>query len=199
MIIGILALQGAFLEHKVILEKLGVNTILLKKEEDIERCDGIIIPGGESTAMSIIENNIFSKLRECINKGYPVWGTCAGLVLLADEINGKIDNQKNIGGLGIKIERNYFGSQMNSFIEEIEYPEDFKMEGKFRAVFIRAPVILDVNTNTKILLKYKDIIVGVRKENLLGTSFHPELTNDYSWHKYFIDIVKRNIMKLKKE
>lgn len=199
MIIGILALQGAFLEHKVILEKLGVNTILLKKEEDIERCDGIIIPGGESTAMSIIENNIFSKIREYINKGYPVWGTCAGLVLLADEINGKIDNQKNIGGLGIKIERNYFGSQMNSFIEEIDYPEDFKMEGKFRAVFIRAPVILDVNTNTEILLKYKDIIVGVRKENLLGTSFHPELTNDYSWHKYFIDIVKRNIIKFKKE
>lgn len=195
MIIGILALQGAFLEHKVILEKLGVNTILLKKEEDIERCDGIIIPGGESTAMSIIENNIFSKMREYITKGYPVWGTCAGLVLLADEINGKIDNQKNIGGLGIKIERNYFGSQMNSFIEEIDYPEDFMMEGKFRAVFIRAPVILDVNTNTKILLKYKDIIVGVRKENLLGTSFHPELTNDYSWHKYFIDIVKRNIIK----
>jgi len=199
MIIGILALQGAFLEHKVILEKLGVNTILLKKEEDIESCDGIIIPGGESTAMSIIENNIFSKMGEYITKGYPVWGTCAGLVLLADEINGKIENQKNIGGLGIKIERNYFGSQMNSFIVEMEYPKDLEMEGKFKAVFIRAPVILDVNTNTKILLKYKDNIVAVRKENLLGTSFHPELTNDYSWHNYFVDIVKRNIMKLKKE
>lgn len=198
MIIGILALQGAFIEHKLILEKLNVNTVLIRREDEIEGCDGIIIPGGESTAMSIIEKNIFKILKEYVNNGRPVWGTCAGLVLLADEINGKIDGQKSIGGLGIKIERNYFGSQMNSFITDMEYPGEINVEGKFRAIFIRAPVISEVFGKTKILLKYDKNIVAVRNGNLIGTSFHPELTKDYNWHKYFLDIVERNKKENKK-
>jgi len=147
MIIGILALQGAFIEHKIILDKLQVKNILIKKSEEIDVCDGIIIPGGESTAMSIIEDNIFEELKLFIAKNKPVWGTCAGMILLSNEIIGKIENQRHIGGLDVIIERNFFGSQQQSFIKNIEYPKEFNKEGEYPAIFIRAPqVFLKVQT-----------------------------------------------------
>jgi 5'-phosphate synthase pdxT subunit len=189
MIIGILALQGAFIEHKNILDKLNVKNILIKKKEDIDQCDGIIIPGGESTSMSIIETDIFREIRNHIDKGKAIWGTCAGMILLSNDIVGCIDGQKNIGGLDVQICRNFFGSQMNSFIQKILYPVEFKKEGYFNAVFIRAPIVGTVKNNVNILSKLSDeTIVAVQQNNILGTSFHPELTNDYSWHEYFLNI-----------
>jgi len=193
MIIGILALQGAFVEHKNILDKINIKTILIKKKEDIEICDGIILPGGESTCISIIEENIFDNISKHINKGKAIWGTCAGLILLANEIEGKIDGQKNIGGLNIKIQRNFFGTQINSFIKNLPYPTEFNKDGDFPAIFIRAPIVLEVKENVKILCKLdNDLIIAVQQNNILGTSFHPELLNNISWHEYFISLVLKN-------
>lgn len=191
MIIGILALQGAFIEHKNILDKININNILIKKPEQIKLCDGIIIPGGESTAMSILDNNVFNEIKEFIKNNKPVWGTCAGMILISNNIIGKIENQTHIGGLDVVIERNFFGSQMQSFITNIKYPKEFCKDGEYSAVFIRSPVIKEVYNNTKILAICNKNIVAVQQNNILGTSFHPELTNDFSWHEYFINIVKQ--------
>jgi len=141
--------------------------------------------------MSIIETDIFLEIRKHIDKGKVVWGTCAGMILLANNIFGKINGQKNIGGLDVEIHRNFFGSQMNSFIEKIGYPEVFQKEGLFDAVFIRAPIISSVKENVKILAKLNDdtIIAVQQNNNIIGTSFHPELvSNNNSWHQYFIDL-----------
>jgi 5'-phosphate synthase pdxT subunit len=191
MIIGILALQGAFIEHKIILDKLQVKNILIKKSEEIDVCDGIIIPGGESTAMSIIEDNIFEELKLFIKKNKPVWGTCAGMILLSNEIIGKIETQTFIGGLDVTVQRNFFGSQQQSFIKNIEYPKEFNKVGKYPAIFIRAPIIKTVNNDTKILALCDENIVAVQQNNILGTSFHPELSSDFSWHEYFIHLINK--------
>lgn len=191
MIIGVLALQGAFIEHKHILDKINIENILIKKIDDVKICDGIIIPGGESTAMGIIEENVFQEISNHIKKGKAVWGTCAGLILLANTIIGqKKDGQKNIGGLDVCVQRNYFGSQKQSFIKILDYPAEFCKVGKFETIFIRAPVILAVGKNVDTLLKLDNNIIAVRQNNILGTSFHPELSNNYSWHEYFIELVK---------
>jgi 5'-phosphate synthase pdxT subunit len=198
MIIGILALQGAFIEHKNMLDKLDVENMFIKKAEQIELCDGIIIPGGESTAMSIINNtksDIFEELKTFIKQCKPVWGTCSGMILLSNIIEGKIEGQKQIGGLDIIVERNFFGSQQQSFIEDLPYPEEFGKGGTYPAIFIRAPVIKEVYHDTKILAICRNNIVAVRQNNILGTSFHPELSEDYSWHEYFIDLVKKSCNK----
>jgi 5'-phosphate synthase pdxT subunit len=198
MIIGILALQGAFIEHKYILDKLNVKNIFIKKAEQIQMCDGIIIPGGESTAMSIIDSNIFEKIKIHVENNRPIWGTCAGMILLSNEIIGKINNQKHIGGLDVIVQRNFFGSQQQSFIEQLPYPKEFNKNGTYPAIFIRAPIINKVYHDTKILAVCKEIIVAVQQNNIIGTSFHPELSEDYSWHEYFINIVS-NYLKITKE
>lgn len=140
--------------------------------------------------MSIIEIDIFTEIRKYINEGKAIWGTCAGMILLSNDIVGCIDGQKNIGGLDVQIYRNFFGSHMNSFIQKILYPIEFKKEGCFNAVFIRGPFISSVKNNVNILSKLNDgTIVAVQQNNILGTSFHPELTNDYSWHEYFLKMI----------
>lgn len=192
MIIGILALQGAFIEHKNILNKLAVENILIKKAEQIQFCDGIIIPGGESTTMSILDNDIFEEIQKFSKQGKSIWGTCSGMILLANNIEGKIEGQKNIGGLDIIVQRNFFGSQQQSFIDYLKYPKEFRKEGTYPAIFIRAPVIKELYNDTKILAICKKNIVAVQQNNILGTSFHPELSEDYSWHEYFIDLVKNH-------
>jgi len=192
MIIGILALQGAFIEHKNILDKLQVKNVLIKKSEEVDMCDGIVIPGGESTAMSIIECNIFEEIKLFIKKNKPVWGTCAGMILLSNEIIGKIDNQKHIGGLDVVIQRNFFGSQQQSFIKNIEYPKEFNKEGEYPAIFIRAPIIKEVYNNTRVLAICDENIVAVQQNNILGTSFHPELSSDFSWHEYFVRLINNS-------
>ena len=192
MIIGILALQGAFMEHKRILNTLTISNILVKKKEDVELCDGIILPGGESTAMSIINDDIFDAIRKHINKGKAIWGTCAGLILLANKVDGKIEGQHTIGGLNITIRRNHFGSQMNSFIQKMNYPIHFNIEHEtFDAIFIRAPLILNVEHGVEVLNTLDNgSIVAVKQNKILGTCFHPELMkNNYNWHLYFITLL----------
>jgi 5'-phosphate synthase pdxT subunit len=200
MIIGILALQGAFEEHEKIFNKIDpkIKTILIKKQEDVEICDGVVLPGGESTSMSFLEKDIFQAVREHINKKKPVWGTCAGMILLANNIVGKIEGQKNIGGLDITIHRNFFGSQLNSFISPLNYPSQFNKKGTFPAVFIRGPVIMKIGSDVSVLnVLDSGCIVSVQQENILGTSFHPELTNDNSWHEYFIELIKKYLSRFK--
>jgi 5'-phosphate synthase pdxT subunit len=166
-----------------------VKNILIKKSEEIDMCDGIIIPGGESTAMSIIEDNIFEEIKLFIKKNKPVWGTCAGMILLSNEIIGKIENQRHIGGLDVTIQRNFFGSQQQSFIKNIEYPKEFNKDGEYPAIFIRAPIIKEVYNNTRVLAICDKNIVAVQQNNILGTSFHPELSSDFSWHEYFVHLI----------
>ena len=194
MLVGILALQGAFIEHKNILDKLNINSILIKTTENIQICDGIILPGGESTAISIIEEDIFSEIKKHIEKGKAIWGTCAGMILLSNNILGqKIGGQQNIGGLDVIVNRNYFGSQLNSFIKELPYPKEFDKSGNFPAIFIRAPAIMEIGEKVNILSKLEDgTIIGIQQQNILATSFHPELSNNYSWHEYFIKLINNN-------
>ncbi len=193
MIIGILALQGAFIEHKNILDKLNIKNILIKHSDQVQLCDGIIIPGGESTAMSIIDKqDLFKEINTFIKNKKFVWGICAGMILLSNEIIGSIDNQTKIGGLDIIVHRNFFGSQQQSFIQKIKYPNEFNKEGEFNAIFIRAPIIKELYNDVKILNNCDNNIVAVRQNNIIGTAFHPELTNDYSWHQYFISLIKEN-------
>jgi 5'-phosphate synthase pdxT subunit len=201
MIIGILALQGAFIEHKTILDKLTIENILVKKKEDVELCDGIILPGGESTVMSILENDIFPAIRKHIEQGKAVWGTCAGLILIANDVEGKIEGQQNIGGLNIKIKRNHFGSQMNSFVQQMNCPKQFYYNNDvnnintFDAVFIRAPIITEVGPNVEVLNTLEHgTIVAVKQTNIIGTCFHPELiSNNYVWHSYFINMISNQL------
>lgn len=143
--------------------------------------------------MAILENNIFTAIRKHIDQGKAIWGTCAGLILLSNYIEGKIEGQKNIGGLDVIVERNFYGSQQQSFIENLPYPQDFCKEGTYPAIFIRAPIIKNIYNDAKILATYKDNIVAVQQKNILGTSFHPELSNNYSWYEYFIVIVNKQL------
>jgi 5'-phosphate synthase pdxT subunit len=193
IIIGILSIQGDFLEHQEILKKLGIFSINIRKKEDLEKCDGIIIPGGESTTFSIIleKSGLFPLLKEfCKNK--PTWGTCAGLILLSKHIlNEKTGGQQKLGLLDITVERNHFGSQLQSFETDlyIDHP-NMKDNPIFHAIFIRAPIIIETGKDVKILAKLSDKeIVAVLQNNILGTSFHPELTDDIRWHKFFIEMI----------
>jgi 5'-phosphate synthase pdxT subunit len=185
MNIGVLSLQGGVIEHLNQIKALGHNPIEVKEAKDLENIQGIILPGGESTTMGKLLNltGLMEPLRSKIEEGFPVWGTCAGMILLAKEIEN--DHRKHISVMNIKVKRNAFGTQIDSFrtkktIEEIsEKPLDL--------VFIRAPYVTEVGEEANILCKVHDNIVGVREKNMLATSFHPELTNNLEFLKYFID------------
>lgn len=186
MKIGVLCLQGAFIEHINILNKLGVETFEIRQKKDIEQSfDGIVLPGGESTTMGKLlrELDIYDALSEAIKKGVPVFGTCAGLLLLAKEIDN--DDRRHLATLNIVAKRNAYGRQLGSF-NTIE-----KFNGKdIPMTFIRAPYIDSVGENVKILSVVDEKIVAVREGNQLATAFHPELTDFYDVHKYFIEMVK---------
>ncbi|WP_349763568.1 pyridoxal 5'-phosphate synthase glutaminase subunit PdxT [Fusobacterium sp. SYSU M8D902] len=187
MRIGILALQGAFLEHRQRLEKLGVENIYVKTKEDLDHIDGIILPGGESTAMGKLlrELKILEKLKRMIEEGLPVFGTCSGMILLAKNLYN--DKTCHLGTMDIEVRRNAYGRQLGSF----SYLGDFNgMENKIKMAFIRAPYVETVGEGVKILAKVNGKIVAVRERNMLATSFHPELTEDLSIHKYFLSMIK---------
>eukprot|EP01116_Phalansterium_solitarium_P012330 TRINITY_DN28523_c0_g1_i1.p1 TRINITY_DN28523_c0_g1~~TRINITY_DN28523_c0_g1_i1.p1 ORF type:complete len:202 (+),score=72.64 TRINITY_DN28523_c0_g1_i1:69-674(+) len=189
--IGVLALQGAFIEHVEKLKSLGVDVITVRKANELAQCDGLIIPGGESTAMGIIaERTGFAEpLREFVH-AKPTWGTCAGLILLSDRIqHQKQGGQLVLGGLNVTVNRNYFGAQVDSFENTFNVPQ--LGDKPVHAVFIRAPVIVESGPDVEVLLKLSDHeIVAVRQKHLLGTAFHPELSSDNRWHEYFVSIVK---------
>ncbi|MGN0943928.1 pyridoxal 5'-phosphate synthase glutaminase subunit PdxT [Fusobacterium varium] len=187
MKIGILALQGAFLEHKNILDYLKIDNCLVKTKEQLEDIDGIILPGGESTAMGKLlrDFNILGPLKEKIKSGLPVFGTCSGMILLAEKLSNS--ETVHLGVMGIEVKRNAYGRQLGSF--EIE--EDFKgINKKVKMVFIRAPYVKNIKEGVEILATVNGNITAVRERNMLAVSFHPELTNDTSVHEYFLDIIK---------
>ena len=187
MIIAVLAVQGDFAEHKKMLEKLGVSCVELRKKEDLfQEYDGIILPGGESTVQGKLlrELDMFDSLRQQIEDGLPVLATCAGLILLADNIEN--DDRRYFKTLPVTVKRNAYGRQLGSFHVENE----FKGIGAIPMTFIRAPYIKSVGNGVEILAKEKEHIVAVRYMNQLAMSFHPELDEDERVHKYFMEMVQ---------
>lgn len=189
MKIGVLALQGDFKEHIDMLKRCNVDAVSVKLPEDLEDADGLIIPGGESTAIgNLMQRHKLDKaIVEKHKKGMAVYGTCAGAILLSKSIVGS--EQPRLGLLGISIKRNDYGRQADSFEAELS----IEKIGKFPGVFIRAPAIEKVNNGVKILSKLNNNPVLVRKNNVLASTFHPELTNNKKVHEYFVDIVKNSL------
>ena len=185
MRVGVLALQGDFREHLAALEKIGVAAIPVKKAEEIEAIDALIIPGGESTTIAKLARTfgVFESIQNRITSGLPVYGSCAGLILLANKVIDGIVGQETFGGLDITARRNAFGRQIDSFEGEIE----FKGIGKLNGVFIRAPWVEEIGDGVEVLATSHGHPVAVRRGNILATSFHPELTSDYAVHKYFVE------------
>ena len=186
MKLGILAVQGAFIEHEKIIKGLGADCIEIRKKEQLEYIDGIILPGGESTVQGqlIRKLEILEPLKEMINNGLPVLATCAGAILLSQTIeNG---DEAHLGTLPVEIKRNAYGRQLSSFVTNA----NIDGIGEFPMVFIRAPYISSVSENVRILATVDEHIVAVQYKNQIGMSFHPELTSDIRIHKYFLDIAK---------
>jgi len=190
MKIGILALQGAFVEHENVLAELGVESVELRNLEDFQKyqssLSGLILPGGESTTMGKLlrDQQMLTPLREAILNGLPVFGTCAGLILLARQITSQ--EESHLATMDILVERNAYGRQLGSFYTEA----DCKGVGNIPMTFIRGPIIRDVGKDVDVLAIVNDQIVAAREKNMLVTSFHPELTNDVCLHQYFIDMCK---------
>lgn len=185
--IGVLALQGAFIEHIRLLQSLGVETFEIRKKTDLQQpFDGLIFPGGESTVIGKLlhELDLFKDLKAKIEKGTPVFGTCAGMILLAKQIHG--ENSAYFKAIDIIVKRNAYGRQLGSFCTESE----FKGIGNIPMTFIRAPYILEAGQNTEILSKVDGRIVAAREKNVLVTSYHPELTGDRSVHQYFLKMIE---------
>ena len=190
MKIGILALQGAFEEHAKVLEKLGVVSVEIRNLDDFQQVQsdlsGLILPGGESTTMGKLlrDQQMLIPIREAILSGLPVFGTCAGLILLAKEIVSQ--EESHLATMDIVVERNAYGRQLGSFYTEAEC----KGVGQIPMTFIRGPIISSVGEGVEILATVDDQIVAAKEKNMLVTSFHPELTDDVGLHQYFINMCK---------
>ena len=186
MKIGVLALQGAFIEHIQHLQKLGVDGIEIRKLSDFKGLDGLILPGGESTVMGKLlhELALFSPIQQAILDGMPVFGTCAGMILLADKIEN--DERRHLSTMQITVKRNAYGRQLGSFCTNAE----LKDVGNIPMVFIRAPFIAKANENVEILATVDDNIGAAQQGKQLAVSFHPELTQDTSTHAYFLSLCK---------
>lgn len=189
--IGILALQGAFEEHEQALKALGGETVQIRNRQDWEAnvdLDGLILPGGESTVMGKLlhDLDLFEPIKTKINEGLPVFGTCAGLILLAKTIVG--DQTKHLASMDISVSRNAYGRQLGSFVTNAE----FKGIGKIPMVFIRGPIIEAVGPEVEVLSQVKGDIVAAKEKNMLVTSFHPELTGDERVHAYFLEIINQS-------
>ena len=191
MKIGVLALQGDFAEHISMLKRLKVEASEVRLPEQLKGLDGLIIPGGESTTIGklAVEYNLMDALKQ-FGQRRAIWGTCAGAIFLSKDIGR---DQPLLGLMDIKVERNAFGRQIDSFETDLDIPELKQATGTqsdYHAVFIRAPIIESVSGDTKILATVPDgRIVAARQGHLLATSFHPELTNDTRFHEYFLTLV----------
>lgn len=187
MKIGVLALQGGFQEHIHHINELGYDGVLVKTVEDLKNIKALIIPGGESTTMGKLlkVTGLLSPLKEMIKNGLPVWGTCAGMILLAKNIDG--ETVTHLGVMDISVTRNAYGTQLDSFSTQIKLDE--VDSNPLDLVFIRAPYVSEVNNSVVVLAKVNNNIVAVRENNMLATSFHPELTSNTSFHKYFLKAI----------
>jgi 5'-phosphate synthase pdxT subunit len=191
MNVGVLALQGDFREHATVLRSLGSDVVLVRRPEELAVVDGLVIPGGESSVMDKLSRmfGLAEPLRDAVAAGLPVYGTCAGLIMLADTVLDAIRGQQSIGGLDISVRRNAFGSQADSFETDLEVPAIGAPP--VHAVFIRAPVVEQVGPRATALARVADgRCVAVEQGNLLGTSFHPEITGEYRFHEYFLRKVR---------
>ena len=189
--IGILALQGAFEEHEQVLKALGVETVQIRNQQDWEThadLDGLILPGGESTVMGKLlhDLDLFEPIKTKINAGLPVFGTCAGLILLAKTIVG--DQTKHLASMDINVARNAYGRQLGSFVTNA----DFKGIGEIPMVFIRGPIIETIGPEVEILAQVNGAIVAAKEKHMLVTSFHPELTGDTRVHTYFLEMISQS-------
>jgi len=202
IIVGVLALQGAVREHLRMIEACGAKGIAVKKSDQLSKIDALIIPGGESTTIGklVIKYGFDAAIHELKRKEIPLYGTCAGLILLANRISnlsGATDKREPgekaavpplLGLIDIEVERNAFGRQRESFEADLEIP--IIGSPSFRGVFIRAPRIESVGPNVEVLARFEEKIVMARMGKILVTAFHPELTNDHRIHKYFIQMIK---------
>ncbi|MBM7855152.1 5'-phosphate synthase pdxT subunit [Desulfohalotomaculum tongense] len=189
MIIGVLALQGAFLEHEKALRVCGVNTRQIRLPEQLNGLDGLVIPGGESTTMGklLTAYELLEPIKQLAEQGLPVFGTCAGLIMMAKDIVKS--NQLSLGLMDIAVERNAFGRQVDSFEADLAIPA--LGDKPYRAVFIRAPYIASAGSGVEVMAKYEEKIVLARQKNFLAAAFHPELTADLRLHQYFLNMIKK--------
>ncbi len=188
MKIGVLASQGAFAEHISILQQLNVEAVPVRLPEELRGMDGLIIPGGESTSISrlMVAYNLMKEIGALVKEGMPVFGTCAGMILMARDVSG--DDLESLGLMNMTVRRNAFGRQRESFETELSIP--VLGEEPFPGIFIRAPVIEHCDGGVEILARLAGGLgVAARQERLLALAFHPELTDDLRFHKYFLDIV----------
>ena len=187
MNVGVLALQGDFREHLAALAECGTKALTVKSLAELNSIDALVIPGGESTTMSKLASafELMNPIKELIKNGLPVYGSCAGMIMLSNKIKDPASNQQTFGGIDIEVERNAFGRQVDSFEADL----DFKgLTGpKFSAVFIRAPWVSKLGPGVEVLSEIDGHAVAVRQGKLLATAFHPELTSDNRIHRYFIE------------
>ena len=189
MKIGVLALQGAFIEHIHILRSLGVEALEVRTTKELHGVDGLIIPGGESTTMLklALHYHLVKPLQQMVKEGKPIMGTCAGMILLANKITES--DMQTLCLMDIEVRRNAFGRQVDSFETDLAVPAIG--DEPFHAVFIRAPYIEHLGNGVEVLARLDDgTVVAVRKGNLLALAFHPELSHDTRLHEYFVDMVK---------
>jgi len=195
--IGVLALQGDVREHVAMLERAGARAVPVRRPRELADLDGIILPGGESTTMYKLARtfDMFEPLREAIRGGLPAYGTCAGMIMLADQIEGGVPGQETIGGLDVVVRRNAFGRQVDSFEADLDVED---LADPFHALFIRAPWVEKVGQEVEVVARVASgeavgRIVAVRQANLLATSFHPEITGDHRMHALFVGMVQSRL------
>ena len=189
MKIGVLALQGDVREHARSLSDCGVSASLVRRASELERVDALVIPGGESTTIAKLARTfgLFDDISDRIKNGMPTYGSCAGMILLANQVLDAIVGQETFGGLDVTVRRNAFGRQVDSFESDLTF--DGITEIPVRAVFIRAPWVENVGIGVAVLAQVQGHPVAVRQGSIFATSFHPELTGDNRIHKYFVDSV----------
>ena len=189
MRVGVLALQGAFREHIMTLEALDVSAIAVRKPDQLADLNGLIIPGGESTAIAKLMDTygFYEPVIQQHGAGMAVWGTCAGAILVARTVLDAIPGQRSLELMDITVRRNAFGRQVDSFEADLDFAR--LEDGPFRGIFIRAPWVEEVGDDVEVLARHDGMAVAVRERDLLATAFHPELTGDPRVHRYFIDRV----------
>ncbi|SCA62779.1 Pyridoxal 5'-phosphate synthase subunit PdxT [Chlamydiales bacterium SCGC AG-110-M15] len=192
-VVGVLALQGAFAKHLKMMQSLGVHCVEVRTAEELNECDGLIIPGGESTTMAklLSKGDLWDPLRQ-FSSVKPIFGTCAGMILMANEVVGDFD-YPSLGLLDITVRRNAYGRQTESFSSQIAVDLGKGLVDSFHGIFIRAPRLETWGSKMDILAKWEEVPVLIRKGLHLGASFHPELTNDPMIHRYFLDIVLERV------
>ena len=196
MKIGVLALQGAFIEHETMLKRLGVEVVEVRLPQDLDDVNGVIIPGGESTTIGklAVQYHLIEPLRELARSGKPLWGTCAGMIFMAKAVEHKGRDQPLLGLMDVIVQRNAFGRQVDSFEAELNI-KGVDGDKPFHAIFIRAPLIESVGADVEVLARVEkdnqDVIVAARQGNLLATSFHPELSYDDRFHRYFLKMAQK--------